>query len=87
MSRFALRVWKRLSALKWWQALLLYWTSIGPVVLLSWIEVVFFLRTPILYQLGFEATLAWIEFYGALLVFIVLVKGLSFLVRELRKSK
>jgi hypothetical protein len=75
-------------SLKWWQALLLFWTSVGIVGLpISWIETVLFARTPVAYQLGFDATLAWIEFYGALLVFIVLVKGLSFLLRELRKSR
>lgn len=87
MSRLALRVWKRLSSLKWWQALLLFWTSVGLVVLLNWIEIVLFVRTPILYQLGLDATWAWIEFYGVLFVLILLVKGLSSFVRELRKSK
>ena len=88
MSRLALRVWKRLSSLKWWQALLLFWTVVGVVGLpASWIEMTLLAGTPIMYRLGFDATFGWIEFYGVLLVFIALVKGLSFFVRELRKLK
>jgi hypothetical protein len=79
---------RRVSFSIWWQALVLIWAVIAIIeVPFMWMGAALFLRTPIMYQLAADATLGWIEFGGALLIFILFIKGLSSLARGLRKLK